>query len=68
MAKEEMTCSCQHHRIMPMTMGALVLLFGIFGLLKAMDTVSAEVFGWVWPILVILVGVGWLGKGLCKCC
>ncbi len=67
MAKET-TCSCQHHSVMHTGLGLLVLVFGISGLLKAMGTVSAETFSWIWPILIIVAGLGKLSTGMCKCC
>ncbi len=66
--KDGKDCRCQHHMTMHTTFGLLVLVFGITGLLKAMGTVSAETFGWVWPILVIVAGLGKLSTGMCKCC
>lgn len=66
--KNHGSCSCQHHAVMHTTFGLLVLVFGVSGLLKAMGTVSAETFGWIWPILIIIASLGKLSTGMCKCC
>jgi len=66
--KNHGSCSCQHHAYMHATFGLLVLVFGISGLLKAMGTISAGTFDWVWPILIIVAGLGKLSTGMCKCC
>ena len=66
--KDGKDCRCQHHTYMHTTFGLLVLAFGISGLLKAMGNISPEMFSWIWPPLVIIVGLGKLVKGMCKCC
>ncbi len=62
------SCSCQHHMYMHAGFSLLVLVFGISGLLRAMGNISAETFGWIWPTLVIIAGIGKLSKAVCRCC
>ncbi len=57
-------CNCPHH----MMKGVLVILFGLTFLLGAFEVLSQHVVSIVWPILLMLAGVGSLTKGMCKCC
>ncbi len=41
-----------------MIFGAAVLLFGIILLLNKLGIISGSVWGYFWPILLILVGLG----------
>ena len=66
--KDGKNCSCAHHTTMHTMFGLFVLIFGVSGLLKAMGNISAETFGWIWPSLVTIAGLGKLSTGLCKCC
>lgn len=66
--KDHGSCDCMHHKMMPMMIGLFILIFGITALLKAMGTVSAGTFAWIWPILIIIASLGKLSTGMCKCC
>ena len=62
------TCPCPHHKVMPMASGLLVLLGGVLLLLKNMGNIAAGTADLWIAIFVILFGLGWISKGLCKCC
>ena len=59
----ERTCKCPHHKIVPL----LVVILGIVFLLGAMDVLSPEVVGIVWPIVLIVGGLMKMMSGSCKC-
>jgi len=61
-------CPCPHHRVLPMASGLLVLLGGIVLLLKNMGNIAAGTADMWIAIFVILFGLGWMSKGMCKCC
>jgi len=56
-------CSCSHHKTLP----AFLVLIGLSFLLANLGIISAEVNSFVWPILIILLGVMKLKGGSCKC-
>lgn len=57
-------CSCPHHKVVPL----LIVLLGLLFLLEALNVVSVKITGIVWPILLILIGLQKMFAGLCKCC
>jgi len=59
-------CKCPHHKAMPI----MIIVFGVVFLLGNMGWISWEAVGWIWPILVIIVGIKKLAmkSGMCKCC
>ena len=57
-------CPCVHHKMVPI----LILLVGLTFLLTAMGIESAEVNSYVWPVLIILIGLQKLFQNQCKCC
>lgn len=57
-------CSCMHHNVA----GYAVALIGLAFLLKMTGTLSAELVGWAWPILLIVAGGTKAMGGNCKCC
>lgn len=59
-----MTCKCPHHKMGPLA----VVIFGLVFLLGALNVLSAQVVGIVWPIIVILAGLFKMKEGSCKCC
>jgi len=71
MAKEKMMdggmCPCPHHKYVPIMAGILIVLGGIVKLMEALGSVTtAQANMWV-AVLIILFGLGWLGKGACSC-
>jgi hypothetical protein len=56
-------CSCPHHKMVPI----LIVLLGLTFLLGTMDVFSALVVGYIWPILLILIGLQKIFGGMCKC-
>ncbi len=57
-------CDCSHHKAVPI----IVVLFGLLFLLEALNVITPDVVGVVWPILVIIGGLTHLFSGNCKCC
>lgn len=65
---EKEKCSsggCPCHK---MAMGFFVVLFGLTFLLREMGVLSMHTANMIWPVLVMLGGVGKLLKGKCMCC
>jgi len=56
-------CRCGHHKIVPV----LVILIGLLFLLGALGILTGGFVSLVWPILLIIVGAVKLGSGSCKC-
>ncbi len=57
-------CKCPHHKIVPI----LVILLGLVFLLQALDVISTGLAEIAWPILIILIGGQKLMGGACSCC
>jgi uncharacterized membrane protein (Fun14 family) len=57
-------CKCAHHKVIPVA----IVLIGLMFLLQALNMVSAGVVAITWPILVIIIGLMKFTKGMCKCC
>ncbi len=57
-------CSCHHHKIVPL----MIVLIGLAFLLRALDIVDGDVIAIVWPILLIIAGLGKLSGRKCACC
>ncbi len=53
-------CPCKHHVIGPLA----IILIGVAFLLSNLGVITGSVVGIIWPILVIIWGVG----KMCKCC
>ena len=60
------TCSCPHHKVMPI----LIILLGLTFLLEALGILTSGFAGIAWPVIVIAAGLmKWAEKsGMCKCC
>jgi hypothetical protein len=58
-----MTCNCKCHSFK----GWVVVVFGAVFLLGQAGVFSAEVVGWVWPIIIIVAGLKAVFKSHCKC-
>jgi hypothetical protein len=58
------TCSCSHHKVMPI----LVVLLGLSFLLTALHVYSAGVNSIIWPIILILAGLQKMFSRKCSCC
>jgi uncharacterized membrane protein len=56
-------CRCSHHKIVPV----LVVLLGLLFLLANLGVFSGSFTGVAWPILLILIGLVKLNSGSCKC-
>ena len=61
---DEKTCRCPCHR----TAGVFVTLFGLNFLLKTLGVYTDSVSNIVWPVIIMLGGLDYTLKGLCKCC
>lgn len=55
-------CGCGHHKVGPL----LISLIGLLFLLKALGYMSAATLDVAWPVLLILIGL--MKGGMCKCC
>jgi len=53
-----------HHKIVPLCL----VLIGVFFFLQALGMVSAMTVAYVWPLLLILIGLQKMCKGKCGCC
>ena len=45
-----------------------LILFGVTFLLRELGVISFHTAAIVWPVIVILAGLQFLLRGLCKCC
>ena len=57
------TCKCVHHKFVPM----LVVIFGVLFFLHAIGSLSSQTLNYMWPVIVILVGVMKMSDNMCKC-
>lgn len=57
-------CGCWHHKITPLVIMAIGLVF----LLGALDVITADIVNTVWPILLMVVGFSKLTGSGCGCC
>jgi len=57
-------CSCMHHTMMPI----FLILLGLIFLLGNLGVISDATVGIIWPILLILFGLGKIMGMKCKCC
>ncbi|MBU6370650.1 MAG: hypothetical protein KGH93_00730 [Patescibacteria group bacterium] len=57
-------CTCPHHKIFPLVIVAVGVLF----LLQSLGVALGNWFNILWPILLILWGLKKLMRGGCKCC
>lgn len=53
-------CKCNHHKMFSW----LVVLFGLTFLLGDLNVLTAGAVSVIWPVLIIIAGVG----KMCKCC
>ncbi len=58
------TCSCGHHRVVPI----VIILIGLDFLLGQLNVFTMNFVNVSWPILVIIAGIVKMGGGNCKCC
>ncbi len=61
-------CSCPCHKGKKWGKGLFLVLLGLIFLLNGMGRLSDTATAFLWPLLVLLAGVGLLLKGSCKCC
>jgi len=62
--KENNTCSCTHHHIVPI----LTILFAVTFLLGYQGYFAADTVNIIWPILVGIGGIAKLSEDKCGCC
>ena len=56
-------CSCPHHKVVPVC----IILIGLVFLAAQLNWVTMSFTAIAWPILLIVIGAGkWMG-GSCKC-
>lgn len=58
------SCPCPHHKMVPV----YVVLLGVLFLLNAFDVVTAGVTAMVWPIIIIAIGLQKIFQSRCSCC
>ena len=58
------TCSCNHHKIVPV----LFIIVGLAFLLSDLHILTWGAANLIWPIALIVFGVMKLSKGKCGCC
>ncbi|HRH24420.1 MAG TPA: DUF5668 domain-containing protein [Candidatus Paceibacterota bacterium] len=58
------TCSCHHHKLVPL----MIVLIGLAFLLRALDIVDGDIIAIVWPVLLIVAGLSKLAGHKCACC
>lgn len=58
------TCTCKHHKMMPV----FVILFGLLFLGGTLEWWSMNVVNMGWPVVVIAAGLMKMMEGKCKCC
>ncbi len=58
------SCRCMHHKMMPF----FILLLGLTFLLQALGILPADIVGYIWPILLILIGLQKMFGNKCHCC
>jgi hypothetical protein len=57
-------CKCKHHKVVPLA----ITLIGLTFLLQAFNVMMAETVAWIWPILLMVIGIMKMMRGSCKCC
>ncbi len=57
-------CKCPHHKMFPLA----VLIVGVLFLLQALGVQLGNAVNIVWPIVVILWALKKMTRGMCKCC
>ncbi|MBY0369884.1 DUF5668 domain-containing protein [bacterium] len=57
-------CGCPCHS----AKGIFITLVGVVFLLKAMGIISDDIAGYIWPSVIILIGLKMTFKNVCKCC
>ena len=60
----KMVCACPHHKVFPI----LIILLGLVFLLEALSILTPGFVAIVWPIIVIVAGGMKLMGKKCKCC
>lgn len=60
----EKMCNCPHHKMLPLAL----LIVGVLFLLQALGVDMGNTVAIVWPILLILWALKKMSKGSCKCC
>ncbi len=63
-AQTGIKCRCMHHKMVPV----YLILLGLLFLLTALDVISSDVTNIVWPIFIILIGLQKLLQNRCNCC
>ena len=61
-------CSCPCHKGKKVGKGMFLVLLGLIFLLNNLGVMRDSTASFLWPLLVLLLGLGILIKGCCKCC
>lgn len=57
-------CRCPHHKVVP----GLIALIGLVFLLQALEVLSSELVGYIWPTALLIIGLMKMSYHRCKCC
>ncbi len=57
-------CKCPHHKVIPM----MIFIIGLLFLLNVLNVITAMALSWLWPIAVMIIGLMKMMKGSCQCC
>ena len=57
-------CSCMCHSMI----GLFVVAFGLTFLLRTLDVITNHTAAIIWPIIVMLAGLQFMFRRMCKCC
>jgi len=61
-------CPCHSHKVKKLFIGGFLVVFGLVFLLNKLNYTSDSFTNLAWPVLLVLLGIVFVGKGCCKCC
>jgi hypothetical protein len=57
-------CKCPHHLIIPVA----TFLIGAAFLFMRLGSLDLRTVSYIWPVMLMIIGVAMLGKRFCTCC
>ena len=57
-------CRCPHHKIVPL----LIFVIGLLFFLNTLNVVTSSAVATLWPIALMLIGLMKMMSNKCKCC
>lgn len=64
MGKDGKNCDCIHHHMLAL----LVTLFGVVFLFGDLGWIPGQMVNVIWPVILVIGGIGKMLEGRCKCC